>query len=224
MGWQASNYQPFNIALKGVVLLKIYENLSLEDMEGEIWKDVVGYEGIYQVSNLGRIKSLDKRVNVSGFLKYPTTKIRKGKILRQSKDKDGYLKVVLFKGVEKKHLRVHRIVAMTFIPNPENKKTVDHKNTIVDDNRVENLQWFTHRQQFFDNEITKERWSKNRIKATNSLKKKIRCITTGEEFECINDAVRKYNIADRCIIKCCKGRQEYTGRLTGQKLQWEYID
>ena len=74
MGWQASNYQPFNIALKGVVLLKIYENLSLEDMEGEIWKDVVGYEGIYQVSNLGRIKSLDKRVNVSGFLKYPTTK------------------------------------------------------------------------------------------------------------------------------------------------------
>jgi hypothetical protein len=204
--------------------MKVYENLSLENLEGEIWKDVVGYEG-YQVSNLGRIKSLDKRVNISGFLKYPTTKIRKGKILRQSKDKDGYLKVALFKDREKKYLRVHRIVAMTFIPNPENKKTVDHKNTIVDDNRVENLQWFTHRQQLFDNEITKEHWSKNRIKATNSLKKKVRCITTGEEFECINDAVRKYNIADKCIIGCCKGKQQYTKTKTEpkQKLQWEYI-
>ena len=128
--------------------------------------------------------------------------------------------------MEKKYLRVHRFVAQTFIPNPENKKTVDHKNTIVDDNRVENLQWFTHRQQFFDNEITKERWSENRIKATNSRKKKVRCITTGEEFECINDAVRKYNIADKCIINCCKGKQGYTRTKTEpkQKLTWEYID
>lgn len=204
--------------------MEIYENLSLEDMEGEIWKDVIGYEGIYQVSNLGRIKSLDKRVNVGGFLKYPTTKIRKGKILKQAKDKYGYLKVVLFKDTEKKYLTAHRIVAMTFIPNPENKKTVDHKNTIRTDNRVENLRWLTQKEQLNDNELSKIRHLAAREKATNSLKKKVRCITTGEEFECINDAARKYNISDSCIIRCCKGRQEYTGRLTGQKLQWEYID
>ena len=204
--------------------MKVYENLSLENLEGEIWKDVVGYEG-YQVSNLGRIKSLDKRVNVSGFLKYPTTKIRKGKILRQSKDKDGYLKVTLFKGVERKYLRVHRIVAMTFIPNPENKKTVDHKNTIVDDNRVENLSWMTHKQQLNDNELSRERhleaWRKNR----KCIKKRVRCITTGKEFDSIKEAGDYYNIKhNEMITRCCKGKQEYTGKISRQKLKWEYID
>jgi hypothetical protein len=204
--------------------MKVYENLSLENLEGEIWKDVVGYEG-YQVSNLGRIKSLDKRVNVSGFLKYPTTKIRKGKILRQSKDKDGYLKVALFKDREKKYLRVHRIVAMTFIPNPENKKTVDHKNTIVDDNRVENLSWMTHKQQLNDNELSRERhleaWRKNR----KCIKKRVRCITTGKEFDSIKEAGDYYNIKhNEMITRCCKGKQEYTGKISRQKLQWEYID
>jgi hypothetical protein len=204
--------------------MKVYENLSLENLEGEIWKDVVGYEG-YQVSNLGRVKSLDKRVNVSGFLKYPTTKIRKGKILRQSKDKDGYLKVALFKDTEKKYLRVHRIVAMTFIPNPENKKTVDHKNTIVDDNRVENLSWMTHKQQLNDNELSRERhleaWRKNR----KCIKKRVRCITTGKEFDSIKEAGDYYNIKhNEMITRCCKGKQEYTGKISRQKLQWEYID
>jgi hypothetical protein len=204
--------------------MKVYENLSLENLEGEIWKDVVGYEG-YQVSNLGRIKSLDKRVNISGFLKYPTTKIRKGKILRQSKDKDGYLKVALFKDREKKYLRVHRIVAMTFIPNPENKKTVDHKNTIVDDNRVENLSWMTHKQQLNDNELSRERhleaWRKNR----KCIKKRVRCITTGKEFDSIKEAGDYYNIKhNEMITRCCKGKQEYTGKISRQKLQWEYID
>jgi hypothetical protein len=205
-----------------VVLLKIYENLSLEDMEGEIWKNVEGYEGLYQISNMGRVKTLGRKVkNTSLKRGYRETK---DKILKQSIDRYGYLKVVLNKETQKGYFTVHRLVALAFIDNPLNKPSVDHKNTIRTDNRVKNLRWLTAKEQLNDNELSKIRHFEALEKATNSLKKKVRCITTGEEFECINDAVRKYNIGDGCIIKCCKGRQKYTGRLTGQKLQWEYID
>ena len=225
MGWQASNYQPFNITLKGVVLLKIYENLSLEDMEGEVWKDIEGFEGLYQISNLGRVKRMYREIVVQGgFIKKPSTKPLKYKILSQKIDRYGYPVVTLTKDKKRKSCTVHRLVALAFIDNPLNKPSVDHKNTIRTDNRAENLRWFTYKEQLNDNELSKIRHLEAREKATNSLKKKVRCITTGEEFECINDAVRKYNICDGCIIRCCKGRQKYTGRLTGQKLQWEYID
>ena len=206
--------------------MKVYENLSLENLEGEIWKDVIGYEGIYQVSNLGRVKSLDKEITImGGFVKKPSLKPIKGKVLRQKKDKDGYLSVVLYKDKKRNYLRVHRIVAMTFIPNPENKKTVDHKNTIVDDNRVENLSWMTHKQQLNDNELSRERhleaWRKNR----KCIKKRVRCITTGKEFDSIKEAGDYYNIKhNEMITRCCKGKQEYTGKISRQKLQWEYID
>ena len=202
--------------------MEIYENLSLEDMEGEIWKDIEGYEGLYQVSNMGRVKSLGRKVkNISLKRGYRETK---DKILKQYIDRYGYLKVVLTKETQRSYFTAHRLVALAFIDNPLNKPSVDHKNTIRTDNRVENLRWLTQKEQLNDNELSKIRHLAAREKATNSLKKKVRCITTGEEFECINDAVRKYNISDSCIIECCKGRQEYTGRLTGQKLQWEYID
>ena len=202
--------------------MEIYENLSLEDMEGEIWKDIEGYEGLYQVSNMGRVKSLGRKVkNISLKRGYRETK---DKILKQYIDRYGYLKVVLTKETQRSYFTAHRLVALAFIDNPLNKPSVDHKNTIRTDNRVENLRWLTQKEQLNDNELSKIRHLAAREKATNSLKKKVRCITTGEEFECINDAVRKYNICDGCIIRCCKGRQKYTGRLTGQKLQWEYID
>lgn len=102
----------------------------------EIWKDIEGYEGLYQVSNLGRIQSLP-RVNLCVNRTY----IRKGKVLKGSSDKDGYLCVHLSKnGIERKFL-VHRLVTKHFIPNPNNYQQVNHKNEIVNDNRVLNLEW-----------------------------------------------------------------------------------
>ena len=202
--------------------MKIYKNLSLENMEGEIWKDVTGYEKLYQVSNMGRVKSLGRKVKNDSLKRgYRETK---DKILKQHIDRYGYLKVVLNKEGQVGYFTTHRLVALAFIDNPFNKPSVDHKNTIRTDNRVENLRWLTQKEQLNDNELSKIRHSEAREKATNSRKKKVRCITTGEEFECINDAVRKYNVADKCIIDCCKGKQKYTGRLTGKKLTWEYID
>ena len=128
--------------------MKIYENLSLEDMEGEVWKDIDGYEGSYQVSNMGRIKSLN----------YNRTK--KHQILKQSTSRKGYLSIDLNVFKRRKLCLVHRLVAMAFIPNPEGKPSVDHKNTIITDNRVENLRWMTQREQINDNVLTCERVKK----------------------------------------------------------------
>lgn len=105
----------------------------------EIWKDIVGYEGYYQVSNLGRVKSLDR---------YSTTKRgviknTKGKILSLSLKKEGYLSVMLCVNSDKHRFNAHRLLAITFLPNPLNLPEVNHKNGIKSDNTIENLEWVT---------------------------------------------------------------------------------
>lgn len=108
-------------------------------MEEEIWRDVVGYEGFYLVSNLGNVKSLAKEV-LNGKAKF----VRNGKILKPYLNKDGYPTVNLYLGSKKKLLNIHRIVALAFIENLEKKPTINHKNSIRYDNRVENLEWATY--------------------------------------------------------------------------------
>lgn len=97
----------------------------------EEWKDVKGFEGLYQVSNEGRVKSL-------GGNRYKVIRFLKGYI-----QITGYRVFTLWKNGKYKLLTGHRLVAKTFIPNPENKPCVDHINTIRTDNRVENLRWCT---------------------------------------------------------------------------------
>ena len=101
----------------------------------EVWKKIVGFEN-YEVSNLGRIKSLSKKIKcVNGF------RISKEKMLKNNTS-GSYNRVQM--GKDSKHLSIHRLVALTFIENPLNKPCVNHINGIKKDNRVENLEWVTY--------------------------------------------------------------------------------
>ena len=95
----------------------------------EIWKDIDGYEGLYEVSNLGKVKSLGNEFS------------RKEKILKQGKMKNGYLYVILWKEGKYKTCLVHRLVAQAFLENPNNYSCVNHKDENKENNCVENLEW-----------------------------------------------------------------------------------
>lgn len=105
----------------------------------EIWKDIKGYEGLYQVSNLGNVRSVDRIVLRNG-IQVP----RKGKILNQIKFGD-YLTVHLSKNGIKKHFRIHRLVAEAFLSNPDNLPIVNHKDYNVFNNNVDNLEWCSYK-------------------------------------------------------------------------------
>lgn len=110
---------------------------TISDLPGEVWKDIEGYEGRYQVSNMGRVKSLTRKV-------WNYTK--PGRVLKPGAKRNGYLHVALSNGDKiEKHAHVHRLVAKAFIPNPDNLPEVNHKNLNKSDNRVENLEWCTSR-------------------------------------------------------------------------------
>lgn len=105
----------------------------------EEWKDIEGYEGLYQVSNEGRIKSLEKKYNVG----YVGLKHQNEMILKPTAVGKGYLHVSLCKNGCKKYKRIHRLVAEAFIPNPNNYEVVNHKDENPQNNSVENLEWCT---------------------------------------------------------------------------------
>ena len=101
-------------------------------MQVEVWKDIEGYGGVYQISNFGRIKSFSNR--------------SKGKELALVRNPSGYMYIHLWINGKCRYFRVHRLLAKAFIPNPENKPEINHKNGIKDDNKVENLEWCTHKE------------------------------------------------------------------------------
>lgn len=95
----------------------------------EFWKDIKGYEGLYQVSNYGRVKSLGNEAS------------RKEKIRKVKYDRNGYPVIILHKNGEKKFFLTHRLVAEAFMPNPDNLPEINHKDECKTNNFVENLEW-----------------------------------------------------------------------------------
>lgn len=104
----------------------------------EVWKEINDYEGLYEVSSLGRVRSLDRYVSYTNGQIH----LHKGKVLRPGVC-NGYLQVVLCKNGEVKHPLVHRLVAEAFIPNPDNLPQVNHKDENPSNNTIDNLEWCT---------------------------------------------------------------------------------
>lgn len=112
----------------------------MEENKNEIWKEVDGYNNRYLASNMGNIMSVDH------FATHPKGGLRivRGRVLKHGIDGRGYAGVILCSFEKNTSIRVHRVIANTFIPNPENKPQVNHINGIKTDNRVENLEWATN--------------------------------------------------------------------------------
>jgi hypothetical protein len=105
----------------------------------EVWKEVKDYEGLYEVSNLGRVKRLSKWTKVGNVAK----RFDKEKILKQGLHHKGYFHVILSKNGKSKTITTHRLVLSNFVENIENKHSINHINGIKTDNRLENLEWCT---------------------------------------------------------------------------------
>ena len=107
-------------------------------MTEEIWRPVVGFEGLYEVSSYGRVKSLKRPYENNGGIQWT-----KERILSPGKDKDGYLQVNLHCNGKQHQRKIHRLVAQAFLPNPDNLPMVNHKDEDKTNNRVDNLEWCT---------------------------------------------------------------------------------
>ena len=122
--------------------METYKNLSLVDLPNEESKDIPGYQGLYQVSNMGRIKNLERDY----FPGNNSVQHLNESIKKQQKNSNGYLQVSLFKNGVRKSFSVHRLVALTFIPNPDNKPQVNHIDECKTNNKVSNLNWMTSKE------------------------------------------------------------------------------
>lgn len=189
----------------------------------EIWKDIENYEGLYQVSDLGRVRSLD-RMSWNGKCYW----LQKGRILKQQINRTGYMSVGLCKNCEMKRVEVHRIVAYAFIKNPDNLPVVNHKNEIKTDNRSSNLEWVTHKQNLeysgnTEKMLNASHKQKCYLKASEAKKKPVIQLTKNgdfvAEYESAADAERKTGIKKQCICKCCLNR--YGNKSAGQYI-WKY--
>lgn len=162
----------------------------------EVFRDIPGYEGLYQVSNLGNVKSLGNGDN----------KKCKERMLKSCKDKDGYLMVCLSIHSYEKSYRIHRLVALAFLPNPNNYPQINHKDENRSNNNVDNLEWCD---QQYNNEYSK-------VKPVNQYSLDGIYIAT---YKSIKEASRTTGIAQAGIVQCCKGRLKTSGGFI-----WKYVN
>lgn len=171
----------------------------------ELWRDIAGYEGIYQVSNQGRIKSLDRFIDIVWQGKI-VRKPLKGKIKTPNVQNNGYYIVWLCDSESnRKALLVHRLVASAFIENPNQFKDVNHKDGNKLNNGVSNLEWCTRSENI-----------KHSYRVLNHRKnsKAIRCIETDKRYESAADASRVTGINCGGIKHALRGISKTAGGYT----------
>ena len=185
----------------------------------EIWRDIKGFEDLYQVSSKGRVRSLGRYVNNKGKLDF-----RKEKILTPCiRNKNGYLSVSLSKdGVKTTH-SMHRLVATAFISNSNNYPMINHKDENPKNNRVENLEWCDAKYNMNYGTINKRRGESLGYGKNNPYSKPILQFSkTGEfirKWSCSMDIERELGYNNSNITKCCNGKKHY---LSAYDYKWGY--
>ena len=171
----------------------------------EIWKNIEDYPD-YMISNLGRVKSLE-RIIIRCDNKIQTIK---EKILKPSKDYKGYYNIIL-SNTKRKGFKIHRLVAIAFLPNPNNLPQVNHRNEDKTDNRVENLEWCTNT------------YNINYGTRTEKTQKPVLQFTLDGEFirkwDSAKDVERELGFNSSDLSKCCKGKKKSVG---GFKWRYHY--
>lgn len=169
----------------------------------EIWKDIEGYEGLYQISSLGKVKSLNYRHT------------GKEKILKLCKDKDGYLQVCLCKDGKVKCCRIHRLVASAFLPNPDNLSEINHIDENKQSNCLDNLE-------YCDRSYNTNFGTRNE-RVAKALSIPILQFTKKGEFirrwDSTMDVKRELGFCHSDISRCCKGKLKTCGGYV-----WGYAD
>ena len=183
----------------------------------EIWKDIPGYNGLYQASTLGRVRSMPHKTYWVDKNGRKRAYIKKGRVLKDKAGHrgKGYLRVRLHQtkiGVNCSPC-VHRLVALTFIPNPEGKPQVNHKDGDTRNNNIDNLEWATSS----ENNLHKYRVLGQHV----YNEKPVLCIETEERFYSAAEAGRQKGINCMHIAGCCRG--DY-GRHAAGGYHWRYID
>lgn len=174
-------------------------------MSEEVWKPVVGYEGWYEVSNIGRVRRIG------------------GNLMKQHKTQFGYLALTLCKHGKVKGFQVHRLVAMAFVPNPQNKPFVNHLDEVKTNNRAENLEWVTSSEN--NNYGTAKYRTSNTLKkyfAThpNPASKPVRCIETGTIYPSMRQAGIRLGFNGKNIGRCIGNHPD---QLTAGGYHWELV-
>lgn len=181
-------------------------------MEEEIWKDIKGYEGLYQASNFGRIKRLEALLPDKNGNKHYSPE----KILKPWKHKSGYQLIGLNKYGCRKAKLIHRIIAEAFIENPHDKPQINHKDGDKTNNCVSNLEWVTNS----ENQRHKIYTLGKKTPLENYHRKRVRCVETGEIFSSLSDAAKAAGVKYPNIAAVCLN---YPGRSTSAGCHWEYI-
>ena len=168
----------------------------------EVWKDINNYEGLYQISNLGNVKSLDRKVKRKNH--YKTVK---GIMLKKTIDATGYYVVNICKCGKSAKKNIHRLVAETFIPNPKNYPIINHKDENKLNNCINNIEWCSYK--YNNNYGTLKQRQRiikgKKIKQYDLSNKFIKVWNSSAEVQ------RTLNICQTNIIKCCLGKRNKAG-------------
>lgn len=176
-------------------------------MQTEIWKPVKGYEGLYEISNFGRVKSLGN------------DKSRKEKILKPIKDKGGYLYVGLCRDGKGKWFKVHRLVAEAFLPNPEGFEQVNHKDENKSNNCSSNIEWCSHKYNSNYGTRTKRQAAalSKAVEASKFPDFSEICLRFSSTME-----AKRNGYDSGSVSKCCRGCFHREGNNRYKNLYWRF--